>query len=98
LLQAVENLGLRVLEVPMHPATGIDLEHLQSVFRKHRVAAVLGVPSFSNPLGSCMPPPNREALVQLLGKYHVPYIEDDVYGDLPFPPLNRPATVKSFDT
>jgi DNA-binding transcriptional MocR family regulator len=97
LLQAVENLGLRVLEVPTDPVTGIDLEQLELAFRRQRVAAVLGVPSFSNPLGSCMPVENRKALVELLGKHDIPYIEDDVYGDLPFPPATRPRTVKSFD-
>jgi DNA-binding transcriptional MocR family regulator len=97
LLQAVENLGLRALEVPTYPGTGLDLEHLESALRKNRVAAILGVPSFSNPTGSCMPQENRKALVDLLNRYNVPLIEDDVYGDLPFPSLERPATVKSFD-
>jgi DNA-binding transcriptional MocR family regulator len=55
LLQAVENLGLRALEVATHPATGLDLEDLESAIRNHRIAAVLAVPSFSNPLGSCRP-------------------------------------------
>ena len=98
LLQATENLGLRVLEVPTDPTTGIDLEHLEMALRKNRVAAVLGVPSFSNPLGSCMPAENRQRLLDLLSKHDIPFIEDDVYGDLPFPPAKRPRTVKSFDT
>jgi DNA-binding transcriptional MocR family regulator len=98
ILQAVENLGLRALEIPTHASTGIDLEQLESAVRRQRVAVVLGVASFSNPLGSCMPAENRRALVELLGKYDIPFIEDDVYGDLPFPPADRPRTVKSFDT
>lgn len=98
LLQAVENLGLRALEVPTHPTTGMDLGQLESILRHQQVAALLGVPSFSNPLGSCMPLENRRALVNLLAKFKVPFIEDDVYGDLPFPPGKRPRTVKSFDT
>lgn len=97
LLQAIENLGLRAVEVPSSPANGIDLDQLENVLGRNRVAAILGVPSFSNPTGSCMPPANRKTLLDLLGKYGVPYIEDDVYGDLPFPPLDRPATVKSID-
>jgi DNA-binding transcriptional MocR family regulator len=44
-----------------------------------------------------MPAENRQALVDLLGRHNVPLIEDDVYGDLPFPPTKRPRTVKSFD-
>ena len=97
LLQAVENLGLRALEVPTHATTGMDLEHLQLAIRKNRIAAVLAVPSFNNPLGSCMPAENRQQLVDLLGQHNIPLIEDDIYGDLPFPPGKRPRTAKSFD-
>jgi len=97
-LQAIENLGLRPLEVSMQATEGMDLEHLESVIRRHRVAAIVAVPSFSNPLGSCMPAKNRQALIDLLGRHEIPLIEDDVYGDLPFPPATRPRTVKSFDT
>jgi DNA-binding transcriptional MocR family regulator len=97
LLQAVENLGLRALEVPTHATTGMDLEHLQLAIRKNRIAAVLAVPSFNNPLGSCMPAENRQQLVDLLGQHNIPLIEDDIYGDLFFPPAKRPRTVKSFD-
>jgi DNA-binding transcriptional MocR family regulator len=61
------------------------------------VAAVLVVPSFSNPLGSCMPEENRRRLVKLLDAHDVPLIEDDIYGDLHFGP-ERPRTCKSFDT
>jgi DNA-binding transcriptional MocR family regulator len=85
------------LEVPTHAITGMELEHLQLAIRKNRIAAVLAVPSFNNPLGSCMPTENRQQLVDLLGKHNIPLIEDDIYGDLPFPPAKRPRTVKSFD-
>jgi DNA-binding transcriptional MocR family regulator len=75
LLQAVESLGLRALELPTHATTGMDLEHLQLAIRKNRIAAVLAVPSFNNPLGSCMPTENRQQLVDLLGKHNIPPIE-----------------------
>ena len=96
-LQAVETLGLRALEVATHPQDGMDLARLDDVLRRHRVAAVLAIPSFNNPLGSCMPEANRRRLVDMLARRNVPLIEDDLYGDLAFPPANRPRPCQSFD-
>ncbi len=96
-LQAIESLGLRALEIPSHPRHGIELEALEATLLKRRVAAVLTVPSFSNPLGSCMPEEHRQRLVSLLDQHDVPLIEDDIYGDLFFGP-ERPRSCKAFDT
>ena len=97
LLEAVETLGLRALEVPTHPRDGMDLDRLEVVLCRERVAAVLTVPSFNNPLGCCMPPENRRRLVELLARREIPLIEDDLYSDLPHEPLARPHAVKSLD-
>ena len=97
ILQTVETLGLRVLEVPTHPQTGMDLDRLEALLPSQRVAAVLAVPSFNNPLGSCMPEANRRRLVEMLARREVPLIEDDIYGDLAFPPSGRTRTAKGFD-
>jgi DNA-binding transcriptional MocR family regulator len=97
-LQAIEALGLRVLEIPTHPRTGLDLSQLATALRRERIAVVLSAPSFNNPLGSCMPTENRRRLLELVMKHQVPLIEDDTYGDLPFPPMSRPRAVKGFDT
>jgi DNA-binding transcriptional MocR family regulator len=85
-LQSIELLGLRALEIPSHPRYGLELEALQAALDKRRVAAVLLVPSFSNPLGSCMPEEHRQRLVAMLAEKDVPLIEDDLYGDLYFGP------------
>jgi len=95
-LLALEALGLRVLEVPCHPETGMDVDELARRLDLHRVAAVLAVPTFSNPLGSCMPDEAKERLVRLLSARAIPLIEDDVYGDLAFAP-SRPRPAKAFD-
>ncbi|HEY0790925.1 MAG TPA: PLP-dependent aminotransferase family protein [Chthoniobacterales bacterium] len=97
ILEAVETLGLRVIQVPMHPQHGMDLDHLEAAIGRQRIAAVLAIPSFNNPLGSCMPDANRERLVLLLARHEVPLIEDDIYGDLAFPPAGRPRVAKRFD-
>ncbi|WP_224244957.1 aminotransferase-like domain-containing protein [Hyalangium gracile] len=96
-LRAIEALGLRALEIPSHPRHGLELEALESMLDKRRVAAVLVVPSFSNPLGSCMPEEHRQRLVKLLAERDLPLIEDDIYGDLYFG-SERPRPCKAFDT
>jgi DNA-binding transcriptional MocR family regulator len=96
-LQMVESLGLRALEIPCHPETGMDVDALAQRLDRHRVAAVLAVPSFSNPLGSSMPDQAKERLVRLLAARRIPLIEDDVYGELAFAPA-RPRPAKAFDT
>jgi DNA-binding transcriptional MocR family regulator len=96
-LEAVETLGLRAVQIPAHPRHGMDLDHLDAALRRLRIAAVLAIPSFNNPLGSCMSDGNRQRLVELLARREVPLIEDDIYGDLPFPPASRPHATKRFD-
>ncbi len=95
-LLAIEALGLKVMEVPCQPETGMDVDELRRRLLERRVAAVLAVPCFSNPLGSCMPDEAKERLVALLADRSIPLIEDDVYGDLAFAPA-RPRPAKAFD-
>jgi DNA-binding transcriptional MocR family regulator len=95
-LQAMESLGLRALEIPSHPRHGLELDALEAALDKRRVAAVLSVPSFSNPLGACMPEEHRVRLVAMLARREVPLIEDDIYGDLHHGP-ERPKVCKAFD-
>ncbi|WP_257451364.1 aminotransferase-like domain-containing protein [Archangium lipolyticum] len=95
-LQAIEAQGLRALEIPSHPRHGMELDALEAALTKRKVAAVLVVPSFSNPLGSCMPEENRQRLVEMLAGRGIPLIEDDIYGDLHFGP-RRPRPAKAHD-
>jgi len=55
------------------------------------------MPSYQNPLGSCMTDAKKEALYQLLTEFDVPAIEDDIYGDLHFGE-RRPKPLKAWDT
>lgn len=95
-LQAIEMLGLRVLEIPSDPRTGISLDALQLAIEQMPVKAVMVTPSHSNPTGSLMPEENRKELVDMLSRAGIPMIEDDVYGDLGCG-LNRIPAAKSFD-
>ncbi len=96
ILQVMESLGLRALEIPMHPRDGMDLAALEAALEHKRVQAIVAIPAFNNPLGSQMPDANKERLVALAARYGVPLIEDDVYGDLPVSG-ERPRAARSFD-
>ncbi|MBC2593352.1 PLP-dependent aminotransferase family protein [Ruficoccus amylovorans] len=96
LLEILESLGLRALPVPGTCEEGIDLDLLETAIERHRVKAVMLVPSFSNPNGSCMSQPRRERLMALLADHGIPLVEDDIYGDIHFGP-ERPRPVKSLD-
>jgi DNA-binding transcriptional MocR family regulator len=95
--EALESLHLRVVEIPTDPTTGIELAALETAIRTQQVRVCLLTPTFSNPLGSCLPDEQKQALVAMLARYQVPLIEDDVYGDVHFGAV-RPRTCHSFDT
>lgn len=95
-LQLIENLGMKVLEIPSHPRTGMDLDALGEALRHHKIKACLAVPNFSNPLGSLMPDEAKKQLVEMLARRDIPLIEDDIYGDLHFGEA-RPRPAKCFD-
>jgi DNA-binding transcriptional MocR family regulator len=95
--QAVESLGLKVVEISSCPVTGLDLDCLQKTINKFSIKAIVCVPNFSNPLGSCMPEENKKKLVDIITKHNIPLIEDDIYGELYFG-RNRPRTCKYYDT
>jgi DNA-binding transcriptional MocR family regulator len=90
------SLDLRVLEIPVDPETGIDIEYLSRAADKVDIKACLFVTNFSNPVGSCMPDERKQQLVTLLTNKKIPLIEDDIYGEIYFG-KNRPRTCKSFD-
>lgn len=96
ILQLAQSLGLKVLELPTSPETGVDMDAFKKILQKTKLAACLFVSNFNNPFGSLMPDAHKREAVKLLSKYHVPLIEDDIYGDLFFGD-HRPACCKSYD-
>jgi DNA-binding transcriptional MocR family regulator len=95
-LQCIEALGLKAVEIPTHPRDGVSLDALAYALDTQPIKACLFVLNFNNPLGSCMPDTNKERLVEMLAERGIPLIEDDIYGDLTFSGT-RPRTAKSFD-
>ncbi|MET1083960.1 MAG: PLP-dependent aminotransferase family protein [Burkholderiales bacterium] len=95
-LQAIESLGVKALEIPTSPRDGISLEALAMALDTRRIKACIAVTTVNNPLGSVMPDARKEQLVAMLADAGVPLIEDEVYADLAFSEP-RPAPAKRYD-
>ncbi|MEJ0033257.1 MAG: PLP-dependent aminotransferase family protein [Bacteroidota bacterium] len=96
IFQVMESLGLKVVEIPTDPATGVDVDQLEQAIAKFDIKACLFVCNFNNPMGSCLPEEKKKQLVTLLSKHDIPLIEDDIYGELYFG-KTRPHTCKIYD-
>jgi DNA-binding transcriptional MocR family regulator len=96
LLQILESLQIKALEIPTHPREGMSLDALEFALERTKIAAVIAMPNAQNPLGFTMPDENKKRLVKMLDARGVPLIEDDVYGDLYYGNA-RPVPAKSFD-
>lgn len=93
-IQVAKSLGLQVIEIPSHPITGIDLDILKKVLPKINVCCFTA--NFSNPLGNLMPDEHKKELVTMLADRNIPFIEDDLYGNLFFG-ATRPKPCEAYD-
>jgi DNA-binding transcriptional MocR family regulator len=97
LLQVLESLGLRALEIPTSPHTGLALDALEfALARDSGIKAVVAMPNMQNPLGSSMPDAHKQRLVQLCQAHDIALIEDDIYGTMTDDPAPL-KTAKAFD-
>ncbi|MEO8706773.1 MAG: PLP-dependent aminotransferase family protein [Kofleriaceae bacterium] len=94
-LQIIEGLGMRALEIPANPRTGLDVSAFEETVRGQPVRALVCSPTLLNPLGSIMPDDERERLVRITKRHDIPVIEDDVYGELVFDG-SRPRPLRAF--
>lgn len=95
-LQILQALGLKALEIPTHPRTGMSLEALELALQAHDVKAVLVMPNVSNPTGATMSEQAKKRLVEMLAARGVPLIEDHIYSELSYDAASRRAA-KCFD-
>jgi len=83
LLQVLETLNLRALEIPTSPQTGISIEALELAVRTgDPIKALVVVPDLQNPLGCIMPDSHKARLVEFCSAQAIPLIEDDTYSAL----------------
>ncbi|WP_429301558.1 PLP-dependent aminotransferase family protein [Paraburkholderia sp. GAS199] len=98
LLQALESLGLRALEIPASPTSGMAIEALAFALQTQTdIKAVVVVPNLQNPLGSVMPDAHKARLVALCSQAGIPLIEDDPYRELA-DAAQPPKSLKAWDT
>jgi DNA-binding transcriptional MocR family regulator len=97
LLQILQSLGVRVLEVPACPINGIQLDELRAALLGKKIVAAIVMTNFQNPLGCTLSDERKGALYALLREFDVPAVEDDVYGELHFGE-RRPKPLKAWDT
>lgn len=96
-MQTIQAMGLKALEIPTHPETGISIEALELALEQWPIKVVQLTPSCNNPLGYTMPNKNKERLMELANHYDIAVIEDDIYGDLSYT-QPRTRSIKSYDT
>ena len=97
ILQAIEALGLRALELPTNPENGVNLNALEKAAKTNNISACVLSPTYQNPLGFSMSEDAKHTAVKVLNRYRIPLIEDDVFGTLGLE-NPRPMAAKSFDT
>jgi DNA-binding transcriptional MocR family regulator len=83
-LQAIEQCGLKAIEIPTDPREGVDLAALERAIARHAVKACWFMTTFQNPLGATLPEEKKRELVRLLARHGIPLIEDDAYAELHF--------------
>jgi DNA-binding transcriptional MocR family regulator len=100
ILQTIEHLKLKLIEVPNNPGSGpnsgIDVDAVRRAVRANKLAAAVLMPNFNNPAGSLTPEPAKREIVRILTENNVPIVEDDIYGDLNFTG-SRPLSLRTFD-
>jgi DNA-binding transcriptional MocR family regulator len=81
-LQAIEMAGLRAVEIPTDPATGIDISALADAVRRHGVKVCWVMTRYHNPTGASLPEARVRELVALAEARGFLLLEDDVYAEL----------------
>lgn len=95
-LQLLETLGLRCVEIPSCPVSGIAPSDVAATLTRYDVKACIFTANFNNPDGALTPEPAQREIVRLLAGRGVPLVEDDVSGELYFGAA-RPGTFKQHD-
>jgi DNA-binding transcriptional MocR family regulator len=95
-LQAAQRLGLNVVEIPMHPTDGLDIEALKAAIAKFPIRACWFMTTLQHPTGATLPQTRKSELVRLLANHEIPLIEDDAYFELQFSGKPEPPA-KAFD-
>jgi len=94
-LQLLQQLQLKVIELPCSTTTGLSASVLNEATKKWPIKACVLTANFATPTGATIPRAEKQALVKLAGEKNITIIEDDIYGDLGFHSNVEP--LKAFD-
>jgi DNA-binding transcriptional MocR family regulator len=96
IMESLEYLNLKVVTIPCHSETGINVTELEEACNKLLVKVCVLVSNFNNPNGSCLSSEKKQWLAAFANDRKIPIIEDDLYGDIFFND-NRPDAIKTYD-
>jgi len=95
-LEVIRVLRLKVIEIPVDPIYGFDLDFLRKACLVNDIKAVMVTPNFHNPTGTQLTDVQKKTMLSIALENGFAVIENDVYGDLNYSGP-RPTTIKSFD-
>lgn len=95
LLQLIESLGRRLLEIPLH-RRGIRMPALEAAMADADVKACLVTANHHNPLGFSLCVDDKRRIARWAAQYRCPVIEDDVFGECGLEPT-RDLPLKHWD-
>ncbi|RRD59617.1 PLP-dependent aminotransferase family protein, partial [Escherichia coli] len=81
-MQMLRGIGVKVIEIPTDPETGISVEALELALEQWPIKGIILVPNCNNPLGFIMPDARKRAVLSLAQRHDIVIFEDDVYGEL----------------
>ncbi|WP_111980251.1 PLP-dependent aminotransferase family protein [Algibacillus agarilyticus] len=96
LLQLLQHLQLKVVELPSSFTTGLSVASFNKAIETWHVNVCILTVNFATPTGALMPSRDKQEIVALAHKHNITLIEDDIYGDLGFHSTVEP--LKTYDT
>ena len=96
LLQLADVLGLKVIEIPSDPRTGISLKRCNWRPNQWSIKALVPTARLSNPFGGTIPEDRQKQLLKLTAEHNIGVVEDDIYGELMFD-QGQARSLKSHD-
>ncbi len=97
ILQILERLQLKAVEIPVSSETGMHMGLLEQSLETMEIKAIVLMTKFQNPTGATIPEGNIKQLYGLMKKYQVPTIVDDVYSEIYYG-KRVPFFLKSLDS
>jgi DNA-binding transcriptional MocR family regulator len=96
MMMTLQNYHVKIVEIPIKPGQGMDLDYLKKALKKYPIKACLSMPNFNHPTGILVSDENKKRLVEMLAEKDAVLIENDTYGELYFG-KTRPKPAKAFD-